>query len=194
MACPTKGPHATWTVCCRCCSWPRSSERLWKGVLQSTTHSMFILNKCTCDSGSDFCSAAPLVTLSVLIINWKTCLMSYWNNHQTPIKSQRSCASTQVRGTSCCLWTKPTFESVLTQLTRSSMLKSNPLIFLISSLPCSVNEQRDAAEYFEKILTLTSSEASQVNTLSVLKMNTWVSCKVICVFCVFSDLPRRVDA
>ncbi len=32
-----KEPPVTWTVCCRCCSWPKTSEQLWKGLLRNPT-------------------------------------------------------------------------------------------------------------------------------------------------------------
>lgn len=33
----TREQHVTWTVFCRCCSWPKTTERLWEGLLQSPT-------------------------------------------------------------------------------------------------------------------------------------------------------------
>lgn len=47
---------------------------------------------------------------------------------------------------------------------RKGNIKESPLfIFMLILLPAPpVNQQRDAAEYFEKILTLCSEEASQV--------------------------------
>lgn len=59
-----------------------------------------------------------------------------------------------------------------------------------------MNEQQDAAEYYEKILNLTSPDASQVKTKSIskkiCKLNEKLLSTSVCIF-VLSDVPRMVD-